>query len=131
MNETVKEVWVEVPGFEGRYQVSNLGRVKAMRRLFVRQRNGYKPHIVTIQQKILTPQVDNMGYTHVRLKTHGYKTELFKTHQVVCMAFLGHDRKNRNYVIHHINHNKQDNRLINLQVQLRAEHCSKHKRGLQ
>lgn len=50
MNNNI-EVWKDVQGYEGLYQVSNLGRVKSL----------YK------NTKILMPRLNNRGYQHVML----------------------------------------------------------------
>ena len=49
-------------------------------------------------------------------------------HRVIMETHLG-IKLTRNDVIHHINHIKTDNRIENLQVMTRAEHCSHHHKG--
>lgn len=121
----MEEIFVDVPNFEGFYQVSNLGRVKSLERTDWREGSIRTPHYVRRREKILSPQKDKMGYLHVRLAKNNIK-KLWKVHQLVALVFLDHDRKDINFVVHHINEDKSDNRLINLQIQDRSEHIRLH-----
>ena len=49
-----KEIWKDIKGYEGRYQVSNMGRVKSLERTVTRK-NGLK---LTIRERILKPFPD-------------------------------------------------------------------------
>lgn len=88
------EIWVDVVGYEGLYQVSNLGRVKATK------------------GNIKSSRMQNSGYRTMDL----YKNNVQKTctvHRLVAIAFLEnpHDKPN----VNHKNGDKTDNRLINLE----------------
>ena len=54
MNGNIEEIWINVFGYEGKYQVSNLGRVKSL------PRNG-----TVCYERILKIQVDKKGYNYV------------------------------------------------------------------
>lgn len=59
------------------------------------------------------------------------KYTLYKIHQLVALVFLNHNRKiDKEFIVHHINHNKKDNKLSNLEIKERGNHISEHKRGL-
>lgn len=94
------EIWKDVKGYEGLYQVSNLGRVKSF---------------WNKTEKILKSTVNGRGYVKIIL----YKSEVKKqitVHQLVAMAFLNHKTNGNKLVVDHINDDKTDNRLDNLQV---------------
>lgn len=124
------EVWKDVKSFEGKYQVSNLGRVRSLDRLTeMRKGENGKLFKKPIKGKLLTPQKDKCGYVHVRLvkKVDGVlKYILFKVHQLVAQEFLNYDRKNsQDLVIDHINGDKNDNRLENLEVVTRVQNLKR------
>ncbi len=83
-------------------------------------------------EKFLKPRYDKDGYKRVSLRnvlTH--KLDTVKIHQLVAMCFLGYKR-NTNVVIDHIDNDRQNNYLHNLQVitpmqNLRKEHMKKNK----
>lgn len=125
----MNEIFKDVPGFEGLYQVSNFGNVKSVERIYWRETSYHSGHWATRREKMLTPMPDKEGYVHVRLSKDA-KYTLWKVHQLVALVFLNHDRKNRECIVHHLNHNKQDNRLENLEVINRGEHVSQHRRGI-
>ena len=59
-----KEIWKDIEGFEGMYQVSNMGRVKSLERTVWNNRGYYR----TLHEKIRKP-VDN-GYGYLQVKLH-------------------------------------------------------------
>ena len=82
MIKSMIEEWRDIEGYEGLYQVSNLGRVKSLDR-YVRQRYAF----VFVQGRVLTPMIDKDGYLRVNL----YKDTKMKTHTIhrlVAQAFL-------------------------------------------
>lgn len=124
------EFFKDVPGFEGKYQVSNLGNVRSLDREVYRSfSDGREAHIAKLRGKMMKKSTDALGYQHVRLFVQGGKAELWKVHQLVALTFLGHDRKvgGREVIVHHKNGIKNDNRLENLEVVERASHILIHK----
>jgi hypothetical protein len=93
------EIWKKVEGFED-YKVSNLGRVKSLK---------------FGKEKILKTLKNKRGYIVVNFRCNN-KTKLFKVHQLVAMAFLGHKPCGMKLVIDHINDITYDNRVENLQI---------------
>ncbi len=97
------EEWRPVVGYEGWYEVSNLGRVR---------RSVPNPHGGgTYPQRILKPQVRN-GYLRVPLCKDG-RQRLIPIHRMVLAAFLGPFAPGEE--TNHINGCKDDNRLCNLE----------------
>lgn len=107
------ELWSAIPGFSN-YQVSNMGRVRSKARISKRDVHGD----MFLKQKILKGATDAMGYLHVRLvPDDGSKPVLWKIHQLVGLVYYDYDRKNRgNMVIDHIDGNKKNNKVSNLQL---------------
>jgi len=105
------EIWKDVIGYEGLYQVSSLGNVKSLSR---EMWNGHK--FLISKDRILTPTLNTKGYPQVRI----YKKGIAKTrtiHQLVAESFLNHTRDgSMKLVVDHINDVKTDNRVDNLQI---------------
>lgn len=100
------EIWKDIPGFN-RYQISSYGRFKSLKKRIL-QKNG---HPMTFPEKILKPTVSDSGYLYVTLTNNG-KHKAMKIHRLVANQFL-YRRKGTN-VIHHIDHDKTNNRVSNL-----------------
>lgn len=100
------EIWKDIPGYEGLYQVSDQGRVKSLKRMYHDPvRNVYR----TCHEKILVPHRGNHGYYSVSLAIKSTRKNL-RIHRLVMFAFHG----TSGLVVDHINEIKTDNRLQNL-----------------
>jgi hypothetical protein len=78
------ERWLPVPGYEGSYSVSNLGRIRSEARAIIRS-NGWKQ---TFSERIRATHIGPHGYPLVNLKLEG-KGRTWPVHILVCMAFHG------------------------------------------
>ncbi|WP_248499301.1 NUMOD4 motif-containing HNH endonuclease [Staphylococcus aureus] len=96
----MREKWKAVEGYEGLYEVSNLGRVKSLKR-------AYRP-----ADKIMKFQCDKDGYHEAKLSKDG-KNKIFKVHRLVYAAFVGPIPDG--HVIDHKNNIKTSNRPHNLE----------------
>ena len=103
------EVWKDIKGYEGRYQVSNMGRVKSLRRTTI-GRNGSKR---TVRERILKPRANSSGYLQARLCKGSGKVKTFKVHRLVCEAF--HENPVNKPCVNHIDENKTNNTASNLE----------------
>lgn len=79
----MEEIWKDIEGYEGLYQVSNLGRVKSLEREV--------PHLKTgsqlIKEKILIKDVGKLGHNRVSL-FKGSKVSRKLVHRLVAFAFI-------------------------------------------
>ena len=103
----MSEVWKEIPGFEGLYQVSNLGRVKSL----PRQRKGRGKGFRTTPEKVLTPirVGDYLGVQLCDLE----RVEKRYVHRLVAQSFLENMEGKRE--VNHIDEDKANNRVSNLE----------------
>lgn len=115
----MQEIWKAIPSYEGIYEVSNLGNVKSLSRL---RWNGY--NFVKTKEKILKAGINGAGYYYVNLMYNNVKAN-YRIHQLVGIVFLNHTPNGYGFVIDHINNDKLDNRVENLQIITHRENCHK------
>lgn len=99
-----KEVWKDIKGYEGLYQISNLGNIRKLR--FINN--------ICNKEKIfnITQQKQNSGYLKVMLYKNGvYENKL--VHRLVAETFL--NNKNNYSDINHKDGNKENNKVDNLE----------------
>ncbi len=82
----MKEIWKDIEGYEGYYQVSNLGRVKSLERVFERF-NGHINIRQKVNEKILKPEKTRWGYLRVHLNKGGISKK-YVVHRLVAYAFI-------------------------------------------
>ena len=93
------EEWRDIPGFEGRYQASNLGRIRGV-----------------VSGKIKDTVVKK-GYLSVGLRVGEQQVRLYQVHRLVASAFFGPS----NFEVDHIDCDHMNNRLDNLEYVTRRE----------
>lgn len=79
----MKEFWKDIENFEGKYQVSNKGRIKSLSRYVLRS-NG---KILPVKEHILKPKVTASGYLMVVLRLNN-KSYYRNIHRLVAQAFI-------------------------------------------
>lgn len=105
-----KEIWKDINGFEGLYQVSNFGNIKSLPKLVKgSRRGGYMT-----KEKILKPQYGSNGrtYTHVCLRKNG-KTFIKEIHRIVAQHFI--PNPNNLPQVNHKDENPANNAVENLE----------------
>lgn len=94
------EIWKPVNGYEGLYEVSNIGRVRSLKRKSTKGR-------------VLKLQSDKDGYKTVNLSRNNI-SKVLRVHRLVAMAFIENTDSTKN-IINHKNEDKGDNRVENLE----------------
>lgn len=110
-NALMKEEWKDIIGYEGVYQISNLGRVKSLPRII---QSSNKGHVYTkrVFPRFLHPNIDAFGYLNVNLYK-GKKCLTKKIHRLVAEHFI--PNPNGYNVINHKDENKTNNVVTNLE----------------
>ena len=105
------ESWKDIKGYEGKYQISDLGSVKSIGRKMIGKSNS-----IRISKEIILKQgVGTQGYFHVCLTKKSEK-KTFKIHKLVAEAFLSHLSCGYKEVVDHIDNNPKNNKISNLQL---------------
>ena len=105
------EIFKDIPNYEGIYQASNLGRVKSLK------------------NELILKQIPNRrGYLKVNLYKDK-KQRTFEVHKLVAMAILGHVPCGYKEVVDHIDNNKLNNNVDNLQLITQRANNSKDRSG--
>ena len=115
-----EEIWKPVKGYEGLYEISSLGRVKSLSRSVLKKNN----RIINLKEKILKPSINSRGYYCLILRKN-FTPKSHTVHQLVASSFLNHIPNGYKNVVNHINFNRVDNRLINLEVITSRENTNK------
>ncbi|MEE9574062.1 MAG: NUMOD4 domain-containing protein [Candidatus Neomarinimicrobiota bacterium] len=97
----MKEVWKDIPNFEGVYQASTHGRIK-------RVANGPSTH----NNRLLKPTRHHSGYMEVSLCKDGKQYKSLRIHMLILITFVG-ERPNKQEC-RHLDGNRQNNMLSNL-----------------
>lgn len=96
----MEEIWKEVPGYEGLYEVSDKGQVRSLN------------YSRTGQTKVLKPSKNPRGYHYVNLCKDG-RQKSSTVHRLVAQAFIPNPMVLP--MVNHKNEDKTDNRVDNLE----------------
>lgn len=103
-----QELWKDVVGYEGYYQVNNLGEVRGVERFVKHVSGGLKK----VRSRVLYRHPDRKGYIRVLLAKEG-KNKCCQVHRLVALAFI--PNPNNKPCINHINLQTNDNNVVNLE----------------
>lgn len=98
----MKEIYMDIIGYDGKYKISNFGNVMSM---------NYRGN--TKKQKVLTPIRHHLGYLLVHLVGEGNKVKIKMIHTLVAEAFIPNPDGKK--FVNHIDGNKQNNHVSNLE----------------
>lgn len=116
----MKEIWKDIPGYEGLYQASDLGNIRSLDRF---SKKGHR-----LKGKVKKSSLNGRGYLGVTLNNLHYRRTI-TVHILVAMTFLGHVPCGMKVVVDHKDNNKLNNRKDNLQLTTHRYNTSKDKVG--
>jgi len=117
---TTKEIFKDIKGYEGRYQVSNLGRVKSLERKCKTKGGALR----IVYGRILSFGIDGQGYRIVGICKNG-NNKTTKVHHLVWETFGESKRNGIELQVDHIDNDKLNNHIYNLQLLDNRANCSK------
>lgn len=110
----MEEIWKDIKGYNGDYQISNLGNVKSLKQT---------------KERLLKLGSNGSGYLKVDLSKNN-KCKTRTVHQLVAESFLGHSPNGMKSIVDHIDNNSLNNRVDNLQIITHRKNTSKDKAGV-
>lgn len=108
------EVWRDIPGYEGIYRISNLGRIKSLARIVPHATKGR----LTLPARIMKTPIDSLGYPTVNLRKLG-KGSTKRIHWLMLLTFDG-PMPPKYKESRHKDDNKTNNVLHNLRYGTRS-----------
>lgn len=102
------EEWKDIKGYENIYQVSNRGKIRSMDRKIITVTGKIK----NLKGKIIKPHFDKDGYLQISVHKNN-KQKHGKVHRLVAEAFIKNPYKKEQ--VNHIDGNKQNNNVMNLE----------------
>ena len=109
MENTTVEIWKDIKGYEEKYQVSNLGRVKSKERILSEGKRGQRLQ----KERILVNCYNNSRYFQVLIYNNEKKPRVVRVHRLVAEAFL--EKAHTTATVDHIDNDKTNNNASNLQ----------------
>lgn len=124
------EEWREIPGYDGRYQISNFGRIRSVP--YVNYQSSSHPGIMMkrhIPGKIMSPTNNGNGYMIIALRYKGSKRKNHYIHRLVAEAFI--PNPDGFAEVNHIDYDKGNNIVTNLEWVSREQNLSWSKDNMQ
>ena len=107
----MEEIYSEINGLNGLYQISNLGNVKSISRKVTNSRGSYLS-----KDRILKSAVSNSGELIITFKISGV-SRCFRVAELVAKNFMGYDKETMStYAVRHKDKDKSNNAVSNLKI---------------
>jgi hypothetical protein len=116
------EIWKEIQGFEGRYEISTDGRIRTVERLQRYLLRNKQPAMRLIPAHFLSTQLQNKGYRIVHLWKDD-RRYVKTVHRLVALAFLPNPQRKKD--VHHRDRNRANPALLNLEWLTRSENLKR------
>ena len=111
-----KEIWKDIPGYEGLYQASTIGRIRSVDR-YITYKNGKE---VFTQGKILKICLNTKDRQTVTMSKNG-KVKSYEIQRIMGLTFLGY--RPNGYHVCHVDGDKNNNNIKNLRYDSPKENC--------
>ena len=118
----MEEIWKDIEGYEGLYQVSNLGRVRSLGRDLMRKSRYGTMAPYHINGRVLKPLHSQGDYCYVHLFDKDGTSTNQKVHRLVALAFV--PNPNNLNEVNHIDEDKENNRADNLEWCKHVDNCN-------
>ena len=115
-DSNLDELWKDVVGYEGYYEVSSIGRVRSVERK-TKSRFGLK----TSPSRVLKGYVTNVGYLRVDLSRDGNKKHV-SVHRLIAEAFIPNPKSLK--CVNHIDSDRLNNKATNLEWSTHKENTA-------
>ena len=110
----LNEIWKPIKGFEGLYEISNFGNVKSLPRIKINNRGKQ-----LTKERIMKPNKTRNKYLNVPLTGENHIKKYYSIHRLVAQTFI--PNPDNLPEINHINGDKTNNRVDNLEWVTRSE----------
>jgi hypothetical protein len=115
------EIWKDIKGYEGYYQISSFGRIKSLSREIYNNRGYFKTKIKILKQFVIK------DYCYISI-SYNQKKYTYTVHRLVAKYFI--DNIHNKPQVNHKNSNSSDNRIENLEwVSSRENECHKQSKN--
>lgn len=104
-----KVIWKDIPGFEGKYQASNLGDIRSLERI---TKTDFYNRIHRTKSRILKHNITKYGYHQVVLYKNNIRNR-YSVHRLISLTFI--ENPNNLPCVNHIDENKDNNAVSNLE----------------
>ena len=108
----MEEIWKEIPGFDGAYQISNFGNVRSCDRMIYYKKGNPSAPCKHEKSRTINQHKSNSGYYRVGLRKNTIR-KFYSVHRLVAQTFL--DNPDNKPQVNHIDGNRENNRVDNLE----------------